>query len=315
MSRILAVLIVSSLPALSFSQIKIGYIDSGRIFQEYKGMESIKKQFDKEQAEWQKTAEAKLRELEELRSELESQRLMLSEEALRKKEEEIKNKQSEYEEFIQQIWGPDGRAAKKNVELTKPIVDKINAVLEKLAEEEGFTMIFDIAEGSIVYAKEGLDLTDLVLEELNREFAPAAELKEVKIAVFKFEESSLLAEQGNYGDKVYDLVYDLIDRSPRFEAIPKVRVDNLLSEMGLEREKSIPLERAIEIAKNLDAKVLLIGEVDREITYTEVKARLVDVESGKVLFEETKRAEGETEEAFQSMIGNLVATIIQKYGG
>jgi len=311
MIRVLAFLVASLLPALSFSQIKIGYIDSGKIFQEYKGMESIRKQFNQEQSEWQTTAEEMLRELEDLKDELESQRLMLSTDALQKKEETLKNRQREYEQFIQQIWGPDGRAAQKNVELTSPVVDKINSVLEKMAREEGFTMIFDIAEGSVVYAEEGLDLTELVLEELNKEFVPVVEVEETKIAIFKFTETTLLAEEGNYGQRIYDLVYNLVNQSPKFEAIPRERVETLLSELGLEREKSIPDERAVEIARSVDAKVFLIGEVNREIVELTATARLVDAETGQTLRTETQTAEGETEEAFRTMINNLVAAIVQ----
>jgi Skp family chaperone for outer membrane proteins len=52
--------------------------------------------------------------------------------------------------------------------LTKPILDKINQVLEKIATEENFIMIFDSVNGNIAYAKEDLDLTDRVLEELEK---------------------------------------------------------------------------------------------------------------------------------------------------
>jgi Skp family chaperone for outer membrane proteins len=312
MIRVLAVLVVAVLPLVSFAEVKIGYIDSGRIFQEYKGMESITKQFSEEQTEWQLTAEEMLRELETLKSELENQRLMLTDEALAAKEGEIRAKQSEYEAFLQQVWGPDGQAARKNVELTKPVVDKINSVLEDMAVEEGFTMIFDIAEGSVVYAKDGLDLTDIVLEELNREFAPAAELEETKVVIFRFTENTL-AEEGNWGDRVHRPVYDLMDRSAQFETIQEYVVENQLIQMGLEREKSIPEELAIEIAKNVGAKVILMGEVNKQPDKVDVIARLIDTDSGEELHRESQTAEGETEDAFQAMISNLVAAIIQSH--
>ncbi|KPJ50886.1 hypothetical protein AMJ40_01420 [candidate division TA06 bacterium DG_26] len=315
MNRAIAVLILLGLPMLAFPDVKIGYIDSAKILQEYKGMESIKKQFDREQAEWQKTAEEMLRELENLKRELENQRVMLTKEALERKEEEVRSKQREYEEFLQQIWGPGGRAAQKDAELTKPVVDKINSVLEQLAKDEGFTMIFDIAAGSVVYAKDGLDLTDMVLEELNREYAPATEVEETKIAIFRFEELTPLAEEGNYADQVYELVHSLMDRSPKFETIPRERVETLLFEMGLEREKSIALERALDIAKSVDAKIMLVGDIRKEVARIEVRAELVDVGTGQMIVTETQTAEGETEEAFQSMISNLVATLTQRYGG
>ena len=57
-------------------------------------------------------------------------------------------------------------AAKRNKELTQPIVDKINTILEDLAKDQGYLMIFDVANADIVYADKKLDLTETVLAKL-----------------------------------------------------------------------------------------------------------------------------------------------------
>ena len=57
--------------------------------------------------------------------------------------------------------------ARRNEELTRPIIEQMNQVLTRLGEEEGFSIIFDAADGNVVYADRALDLTDRVLEELN----------------------------------------------------------------------------------------------------------------------------------------------------
>ena len=64
------------------------------------------------------------------------------------------------------IWGDDGRAVQRNLELTKPIIDKVNEILQRICEEEGYGLVLDASEGSIVYAQPELDLTDRILEEL-----------------------------------------------------------------------------------------------------------------------------------------------------
>ena len=56
---------------------------------------------------------------------------------------------------------------KLNAELTQPIIEKMNLVLNELGENEGYDIIFDVAPGGIVYADEGFDLTDRVLDGLN----------------------------------------------------------------------------------------------------------------------------------------------------
>ena len=84
------------------------------------------------------------------------------------KMDNITAKQTEYEGFVQTIFGPEGRVAEKNSELVRPIVDKINLVLKQIGDDEGYTMVFDASIGGIVYAADGIDLTDRVLEELNK---------------------------------------------------------------------------------------------------------------------------------------------------
>lgn len=158
------------LVSLAYSaELKIGYIDSQRIFASYKGTADAQAQFDREVAQWERQAEQMRQEVERLRKELEAQSLLLSEEAKKEKEQALQAKYNEYQQFVIRIWGPNGEAVRRNAELTKPIIDKINVILEKIGKKEGYTFIFDAAGGYIVFAQPEFDLTDLVIEELNRE--------------------------------------------------------------------------------------------------------------------------------------------------
>jgi len=150
-------------------ELKIGYIDSERIFNEYAATKEAQEQFDRDVEAWRKQAEKTEKDLQKMREELESQRLLLSEKALQEKEMALQAKASEYERFIQSIWGPTGKIAQRNAELTKPIIEKIRQVLDKIGAEQGFSIIFDAADGNIVYGEKSLDLTDQVLAELNKE--------------------------------------------------------------------------------------------------------------------------------------------------
>jgi Skp family chaperone for outer membrane proteins len=44
----------------------------------------------------------------------------------------------------------------------------VNDAIWKIAEERGLDMVFDTVSGNIVYANVALDITDLVLEELEQ---------------------------------------------------------------------------------------------------------------------------------------------------
>ncbi len=156
----------------SAQEFKIGYIDSERIFAEYSATRDAQEQFDRDVEAWRREAEQTEQDLEDMREELESQRLLLSEKALAEKERALQAKASEYERFVQSIWGPTGRIAQRNAELTKPIIEKIRGVLDRIGAEQGYSVIFDAADGNIVYGERSLDLTDQVLAELNKEIEP-----------------------------------------------------------------------------------------------------------------------------------------------
>jgi outer membrane protein len=148
--------------------IKLGYIDSQRIFLEYKETQEAERLYKKEVEQWKAEAATMEQEIVKLQDELRAQSLMLSEEKQREKKLEYDKKLEDYQRFMADTFGDEGRAAKRNKELTQPIVDKINRILEQMAEADGYTLVFDIANANIVYADKAFDLTELVLVELNK---------------------------------------------------------------------------------------------------------------------------------------------------
>jgi outer membrane protein len=168
---VLACFVLSLLPlsALRAEEIKLGYIDTVKIFAQFKETVDAEAVYKKEVDAWKKKASDMEAELAKMREELQSQSLMLSEEKQAEKKLQFDQKLKDYNQFMSDVFGDNGQAAKRNKELTQPIVEKINAVIAKIAEAEGYTVIFDAAQGNIVYAKKALDLTDRVMQELEKE--------------------------------------------------------------------------------------------------------------------------------------------------
>jgi len=94
---------------------------------------------------------------------------MLSEEKKAERRLEFQRKMDEYKKFMEETFGDSGLAARRNKELTQPIVDKINKLIEVIAKEQGLTMVFDVANANIVYADKSLDLTEVVLTRLRQQ--------------------------------------------------------------------------------------------------------------------------------------------------
>jgi outer membrane protein assembly complex protein YaeT len=74
---------------------------------------------------------------------------------------------SDYEKFVQDVWGQDGRAAQENARATDEIVGQVRRAVEKVAGQKGLDLVLDVTGGFVVYADKTLDLTNDVLAELN----------------------------------------------------------------------------------------------------------------------------------------------------
>ncbi|MFQ5511401.1 MAG: OmpH family outer membrane protein [Candidatus Krumholzibacteriia bacterium] len=149
-------------------ELKIGYIDSQRIFAEFKETQDVERLYKKEVDAWKAQAQVMEQEIVKIQDELRAQALMLSEEKQREKKLALDKKLADYQRFMADVFGENGTAAKRNQELTQPIVNKINQILERMSEEQGYTLVFDISNANIVYANKDFDLTDMVLQELNK---------------------------------------------------------------------------------------------------------------------------------------------------
>jgi outer membrane protein len=151
------------------AELKLGYIDSEVIFQQYEGTKDAQEKFNREVAKWEQMASEQQKEILELKEQLEKQSLLLSSERKKEIETQLQEKMATYQKFVSTKFGQEGEALKKNTELTKPIIEKINKIIDKIAKEEKYDFIFDARSGGIVFAKKGYDLTQRVLDLLTKE--------------------------------------------------------------------------------------------------------------------------------------------------
>jgi len=164
---LLVVGVMLAQPAMA--QLKLGYINSQQILQNFKDAQDVQKQLDAKNQEWQRQAQEMQKSIQDMQDQLESQSLLLSQEKKDEKTREIQETYAKFQKFQMEKWGQTGEAFHLQEELMKPVFDKINAVLSKIGKEEKFDYIFDGVQANIVYASPNQpDLTDRVLEELNK---------------------------------------------------------------------------------------------------------------------------------------------------
>ena len=144
----------------------IAVIDYQSVFDQYEGTSDAQQTLDREIKEWEKQIRDQRTEIDDMEKEIESQRLMLSEERLREKQAALEKKKQDYERFAQDIFGANGKAAKRNAELTSPIAEKILDVIARIGGEKGLSMVLDAGSGGVVWAKDDVNITEAVLDDL-----------------------------------------------------------------------------------------------------------------------------------------------------
>lgn len=148
--------------------LKIAYIDSNRIMSECNDTKEAQKLFQKDRENWDKQIDDMSADIKRLETEYETRKLTLSESGKKEAENRITAKLRERQTLIERIYGEEGLAATRNAELLAPIMEKLRVVIDKIAVDENYALIFDAATSGIVWAKERMDITQQVIVEMNK---------------------------------------------------------------------------------------------------------------------------------------------------
>ena len=124
------------------------------------------------QQEFSRAEESKLEELRPLRDELgrlqeefERQKFVLSEDALGARQLELMKKKRDLERDIREA---EEDLQLEQIKLLQPIQKKLKEAVERVGKERDFSVIFDKSTAGILYHESGLDITDVVVKELNK---------------------------------------------------------------------------------------------------------------------------------------------------
>lgn len=152
-------LLLTALPAAAEADMKIGFVNTERIFREaapaVRAQKKLEKEFEKRDQELQRMA----KQLQTTQEGIEKSSVTMSESDRRNKEREFgdinrefQRKQREYREDLNQ---------RRNEELAS-VLERANKSIKSIAEAEKFDIIFQEA----VYASPRIDITDKVIKAL-----------------------------------------------------------------------------------------------------------------------------------------------------
>ena len=150
---------------------KIAFVNSQRIIAEAPGAAEVRTTLEREMNKHRADLAVADDSLKKMITEYEKKSLVLSADARKKEEDAIRARQQALQTRAQTL---EDQLSKRQGDLAKPIMEKINAVLQDLRKEGGYAIILDAASGGIVAADPALDLTETVLTRLKATASTAA---------------------------------------------------------------------------------------------------------------------------------------------
>ena len=150
------------------SDIKMGYLNVDKILSELDEVRQVYIELEKEQRKIEVEYQSLQFELDSLFRSYEQQKMLMSEERRQKTENTIQSKQAELERFQIEKVGPQGEIYKIQERLMAPIYEKMDNAVSKVGAEKGYDYIFNVSSGQIVYALPQYDVTEKVVDELNK---------------------------------------------------------------------------------------------------------------------------------------------------
>ena len=150
------------------AEIKIGYIDSEVLREKLPEFKTVQRTLERLEQQYTQEANERQSRLVKLQEDFRRQELLMSEAKKAEMQAQFEESVQQLQAFTQEKLGPNGELFRKNVELSTPIFEQVNAALAQIAEEEGYDFIFDVAgNGTIVYADpERYNLTEKLLSKL-----------------------------------------------------------------------------------------------------------------------------------------------------
>jgi outer membrane protein len=143
---------------------KIGVVDLERALNEVADGQAAKTKLQDEFKKKQDMLDKKQNELKKLQDNLQSKASMLTEKARQEKAMEFQTKYAEAQQVYQET---QQEFVKKQQEVMGDILKKMNPIVRDIAQKEGYSIVLNKTDATVVFAQANLDVTDEVIKRYN----------------------------------------------------------------------------------------------------------------------------------------------------
>jgi outer membrane protein len=165
---VVVALLLSSTSVFAADTIKIGFVDLVKALNESESGKKAKADLEFLIKSKQVAIDERGKAIEKGKTDLEKQASVLSQDARKSKEEELERLIREYQRLVSDS---QSEVKKKEGEMTGDILKEIRTIIQKIGQDEAYTVILENAEGQILYSVKEIDLTDTVIKRYGESIA------------------------------------------------------------------------------------------------------------------------------------------------
>jgi outer membrane protein len=147
---------------------KIGYVESSKLLDGYKGMQVARRNFETKAKGWESQNNKLVTGFQAAVQKYQSQAASLTPEQRAATEQQLQQQEQQVAQEQQKL---QRQAAEEEAKMSQQVLTRVNKLVEQYGKENGYQFIL-IAQpgGSIAYSRKDLDVTAPVLKRLNDEY-------------------------------------------------------------------------------------------------------------------------------------------------
>lgn len=167
MKRILTGIIAMAIACSSSFAVdfKFAVVDMQKALQTVDAGKKARSTLEKEFNEKKKALQTEEEALKKITEDFKKQSMVLSEDARNRKQGEIQERIMKYRELFGKSQAD---IQTRERELTEPIITKLRSLVQELGETDGYSVIFEKSENSVIYNTKKDDVTEKVISLYNK---------------------------------------------------------------------------------------------------------------------------------------------------
>jgi outer membrane protein len=166
MTRVLVSLLVLGWAGVAAAEeVKIGIVDIEQALVSTDEGKAAREEINRKNRDARAQVEPLMEQRKTLAEDLQGKKYVLSDDAMFQKQVQLAELENKIKSKIEEL---DGQLKIEQGKVLAPLQNKLHSIIESIGKEQGFTLILARNNPYVMYSREALDITDLVVARFNQ---------------------------------------------------------------------------------------------------------------------------------------------------